>query len=114
MSMTREEAHKLVDELFDNVAGTDNDGPIEPSVEPEVLDLGQAKVVKKNGKVVRTKSSGDRVYHLDDDKGTRRWITNPQVLEGLGFTLDDVTDIEDAELLKYQMGPALYRVESDE
>jgi hypothetical protein len=62
-------------------------------------------------RVVRTKTSGDRVYLLDDAKKTRHWVTNPDVLAKLGFELSDVGEANDTELLKYQMGPALYRVE---
>ena len=62
-------------------------------------------------RVVRSQSSGDRVYMLDEIKKTRQWVTNPQVLAGLGFTPQDVKDIEDIELLKYQMAAAIYKVD---
>lgn len=65
----------------------------------------------KDKRVVRTKSSGDRVYLLDDVKKTRSWVTNPDILKSLGFELTDVGEVDDAEFLKYQMNPAIYRVE---
>lgn len=61
-------------------------------------------------RVVRTKSTADRVYVIDETKKTRQWVTNPQVLESLGFTMADVTEITDDEMLNYQQGQALYRV----
>ncbi len=64
-------------------------------------------------RVVRSQSSGDRVYMLDEIKKTRQWVTNPQVLASLGFTPQDVKDIEDIELLKYQMAAAIYRTDEN-
>ena len=112
--MTREEAHKLVDSIFD----------IENSVDttPVVTEITFAKPVEETTeevkkelpegqRVVRTKSSGDRVYLLDDNKKTRQWVTNGDVLVKLGFDWSDIVEVEDSELLKYNMGAALYRVE---
>lgn len=62
-------------------------------------------------RVVRTKSSGDRVYMLDEVKMTRQWVTNPDVLKGLGFSPEDVKEIDDLDLLKYQMASAIYKVD---
>lgn len=62
-------------------------------------------------RAVRTKSSGDRVYVLDEEAKTRRWVTNPEVLKSVGFEIGDVVEVDDSELLSYQMAPALYRVE---
>lgn len=69
-----------------------------------------ARTLPEGKRVARTKSTGDRVYMLDEAKKTRQWVTNPDVLAKLGFVMGDVVDIEDPELLRYQMGPALYRV----
>jgi hypothetical protein len=117
MSISRDEAHKLVDEIFDNVAGEEAQGPIEPieaeEVEVETEEATEPRVLPEGKRVVRTKSSGDRVYCLDEEKGTRRWVTNPQILDGLGFEANDVTEVEDSELLKYQMGPAIYRIDNE-
>lgn len=109
MSLSREEAHKLVDQLFDNANGAEAEQasitPAEAAGEPEV----PARVLPEGKKVVRTKSSGDRVYLLDEVKKTRQWITNPDVLDSLGFELNDVNEVDENEMLKFQMGPALYR-----
>ena len=105
--MTREEAHKIIDDIFDS-----RDGLSVPAFDVTIAnDPPELKRVLPEGKrVVRTKSSGDRVYLLDDVKNTRQWVTNPEVLKGLGFEIEDVTEVDDQELLKYNMGPALYRV----
>lgn len=67
---------------------------------------------REDGKrVVRTKNSGDRVFLLDDTKKSRQWITKPEVLAGLGFKMEDVGEVDDAELMKYAMGPALYKLD---
>lgn len=102
--MDREQAHKFVDRLYDLEAQG------ETAVAASVAATEPVKKVLPEGKrVVRTKSSGDRVYYIDEEKKTRQWITNPEVLTSLGFGMEDVTDVEDAELLKYQMAAALYK-----
>lgn len=78
--------------------------------ENEEAAVAELRELPKDKRVVRTKSTGDRVYMLDEAKKTRAWVTNPEVLKSLGFELTDVTDVDDNELLKYQMNPALYRV----
>ena len=55
----------------------------------------------KDKRVVRTNSSGDRVFLLDEVKKTRSWVSKPEVLDASGFTMADVVTIEDEELLKY-------------
>jgi hypothetical protein len=52
--------------------------------------------------VTRTKSSGDRVYCLDDKTKTYIWVESPQMLESLGFEFKDVVDITDGELSQYK------------
>lgn len=110
--MTREEAHKLVDLLYDAEIvevddKTTSDNPLvvgNGDVPPE-----PARDLPKDKRVVRTKTSGDRVYLLDEVKKTRQWITNPDVLDSFGFELGDVGEVDEDEMLKFQMGPALYR-----
>lgn len=60
-------------------------------------------------RVVRTKSSGDRVFLLDDTKSpkTRQWISKPEVMDAQGFIMEDVVSVEDSELLGYTQGPPL-------
>ena len=103
--MTIEEANQLkelIDKLTELGLEVESDTK-EP--EPETK-----RELPKDKRVVRTKASGDRVYLLDEVKKTRSWITNPQVLDGLGFTMEDVTEVADAEMLKYAMSAALYRL----
>lgn len=71
----------------------------------------EERVLPEGKRVVRTKSSGDRVYLIDEVKKTRQWVTSPEILEGLGFESGDVTETDDTDLLGYQMGPALYRID---
>lgn len=81
-----------------------------PNATPEVAAEVAARVLPEGQRVIRTKTSGDRVYLLDDNKKTRQWVTKPEILEALGFQMTDVKDVDDSELLKYQMGPALYKM----
>lgn len=104
--MTREEAHKLVDALFDNEHSTS-----EPA-ETEAVEEVPARVLPEGKRVVRTKSSGDRVYYIDEEKKTRQWVTTAEILQKLGFEMEDVVEVEDVELLKYQMAAAIYRVDN--
>lgn len=115
--MLREEAHNLVDWLFDHENQTsdpevhaDDGGELSiPPLEAEIVE----KPKPEGQRVVRTNTSGDRVYLLDDNKKTRAWITKPEVLDGLGFSAADVEEVTDDEMFKYQMGPALYEVPSE-
>lgn len=83
-----------------------------PTSDPNSDEPKEERKLPEGKRVVRTKSSGDRVYMLDDEKKTRHWITNPEVLKGLGFELTDVTEVDDMEILKYQLGAAVYRVDA--
>lgn len=87
------------------------DGLASGSASEGVADETPARVLPEGKRVVRTKSSGDRVYLLDEVKKTRQWITNPDVLTALGFESTDVTEIDDSELLKFQMAAAIQRVD---
>lgn len=79
--------------------------------EPKAEDISEERKLPEGKRVVRTKSSGDRVYMLDDEKKTRHWVTNPDALKNLGFELTDVSEVGDAEVLKYQLEAAIYRVD---
>lgn len=70
------------------------------------------RVLPEGQRVVRTKTSGDRVYLLDDKDTSRRWVTNGDILKALGFEFTDVVDVSDEEMAKYNMGPAIYKLES--
>jgi hypothetical protein len=111
--MTREEAHNLVDNLFDNEHSTTdvpaNAGVAHVTVTDQVIDATPTRVLPEGKRVVRTKSSGDRVFLLDDNEKTRQWVTNEKVLASLGFEFSDVGEIEDDKLTEFRMAPALYR-----
>lgn len=83
--------------------GADNEGS--PG---EVIVAGHPE----GQRVIRTKSTADRVYLLKEDGMIRQWVTNTSVLESLGYTLADVVEIPDEEMLKYQQAQAIYRVDS--
>jgi hypothetical protein len=114
--MTREEAHNLVNYMFDNEHTTvqgplTSDDLIEPSEGgTDIVTTASTRVLPEGKHVVRTKNSGDRVYLINEKEETRQWVTNERVLEGLGFEFSDVTDIEEDELVKFRMAPALYKV----
>lgn len=67
------------------------------------------KELPKDKRLVVTKSSGDRKYQLDEIKNTRAWITTPSVLEALGWKMEDAVEIDDAEILKYQLIAPIYK-----
>lgn len=81
------------------------------TLQPEESVLAPERVLPEGKRVVRTKSSGDRVYLLDENQKTRQWVTNGDILQALGFEFGDVVDVDDNELMKYNMGPAIYRVD---
>lgn len=88
--------------------------PSEPSSQPnatqETVAEVAARVLPEGQRVARTKTQGDRVYLLDDNKKTRAWITKPEILESLGFEMGDVVEVDDNEFLKYQMAAAIYKM----
>lgn len=107
--MNVEELKKKINNIIDDWAdGQQQTSNPDTETEPEAPE----RKLPEGKRVARTKSSGDRVYMLDDEKKTRHWVTNPEVLKGLGFELSDVVEVDDTEMLKYQLGSALYRVEN--
>lgn len=97
---------KLIDEAITQwVAGTSPDD----SPDTAVID---ARPPRTDGKrAVRTKSTGDRVYLVDDNAKTKAWITSPEILAKLDFEMGDVVDLDDKDLVDYQMSPSIYKVE---
>lgn len=98
---------KLIDEAITQwVAGGSAD------VSPEPTAAVEEKLPRTDGKrAVRTKSTGDRVYLIDDNAKTKAWITSPEILTKLGFGMNDVVDLEDSELISYAMSPSVYRID---
>lgn len=107
--MDKKMMHQFIDETWDawirKASLTEFDKPTadaqtEPSTSTdEAVSEDETTPTKR---AVRTKSSGDKVYMVDDETMTKRWISSPDVLKGLGFNLEDVTEIEDMELAKYR------------
>ena len=112
--MTREQAHELIDKIFDEIETTSDPDLLDITISKASGSVEPARVLPEGKRVVRTKSTGDRVYMLTDADNSRRWITNPEVLKGLGFEMGDITEVDDSELMKYTMGPALYRVPTED
>ena len=69
-----------------------------------------ARVLPEGKRAVRTKSTGDRVYLIDEVAKTKAWITSGEILEGLGFGFADVEDVEDSELVDYAMTASVYKL----
>lgn len=111
--MDVEDLKKKVNNIIDDWADGQKVVPSAKQVsEGDVPEPKEERKLPDGKRVVRTKASGDRVYMIDEEKKTRHWITNPAVLKGLGFELGDVAEVEDTEMLKYQLGQAIYRVDS--
>ena len=103
--------HKLIDEWAASQRDAET-SPV-PALEGEVVieaTPAEERVLPEGQRVVRVKSQGDRVYLLDDNTKKRNWLTTPAIVEGLGFSMADVVEVEDAEYLKYQMDSAIYRL----
>lgn len=98
---------KIIDEAITQwVAGGSAD------VSPEPTSAVEDKPERTDGKrAIRTKSTGDRVYLIDDNAKTKAWVTSPEILTKLGFTMNDVVDLEDSVLVSYQMSPSIYRID---
>lgn len=118
--MTREEAHKLVDVLFDEEHSTSAPAGEVIAVDGEGNVVEEPKRELPEGKrMVRTKTSGDTVYFLDEAKKTRQRILGsqkhpgPELVESLGFGMDDVVEVDDTELFKYAMGQVIYEPAKD-
>lgn len=99
--MTREEAHKLIDELFD----------IQTTQATEITPEEPKKELPEGKRVVRTPTSGDKVYLLDEVKKTRQWLATGEVLTALGYDQSDVQDETDINLYKYSMAATIYKID---
>lgn len=104
MKLSREEAHKIIDRMFD-ASEPREVSAISIKTEPDVPET------PKDKRVIRTKSTGDRVYLIDETAKTKAWVTSPEILEKLGFGLNDVEDIDDKDLVGYAMTASVYKVD---
>lgn len=105
---------KLIEEAITQwVAGTSPDDSPDTSVKDvSTVTFSEPSKPRTDGKrAVRTKSTGDRVYLIDDNAKTKAWITSPEIMTKLGFEMSDVQDLEDSALVSYQMAPSIYRVD---
>lgn len=86
----------------------------DPNATPEVAEVvGEQAKLPEGKRLIRTKTSGDVVSLLDEVKKTRHKILGaqgPEIVAALGFTMADVQEIDEADLFKYQMGPAIYKI----
>lgn len=111
----REDLHKLIDDYFDKIGGPLAEQAVEqplsgtkpyadtPETNPvESVPVPSGPKMVGDTHVVRSKSSGDKVYVLNDKEMTKRWVTSPEVLKGLGFDFSDVTEMSDLDFLKYK------------
>ena|SRR3990167_7608089 len=73
------------------------------------LETPTKRELPEGKRAARTKQSGDRVYLLDEVEKTRQWIANPEAMANSGFEMSDVVEVEDGELLNYQMGAPIYK-----
>ena len=105
--MTNAEANKIKDFIDSFVEG---ETPLlKPTAENEPIKTETVtKDKSKDKRVARTKTSGDKVYLLDEKTKEKRWISSDKVLKGLGFNFSDVEEISDSELSGYKLTQALY------
>jgi hypothetical protein len=107
--MNVEDLKNRIYTIVDEWAKQYKDAMERPESSTEVVEVRE---LPKDKRVVRTKTSGDRVYMIDEIAKTRAWVTTSEILTSLGFTLNDVSEIEDIEMLKYQMAPAIYKIDA--
>lgn len=111
----REFVHAAVDEAITQwTAGAALEQTSPTSTNIEVIDETPIRTLPEGKRIVRTKSGGDRVYLLNEDKMTRHWLTNPEVVKDQGFELGDAVEVEESELHKYAMGPAIHKLGNGE
>lgn len=101
---------KLIDEAITQWAAG-----VSPTDSPDTAIVDKPE--RTDGKrAVRTKSTGDRVYLIDDNAKTKAWVAGtqakpgPELLKELGFEMTDVVEVEDSTLLGYTMQPSIYQV----
>lgn len=102
--------HELIDKWYQEEL---NSGEIATGDRPESPATAgppeDKRELPEGKRAVRTKSQGDKVFYLDDEKKTRQWVTSPEVLASLGFEMGDIVEVDDGELIKYQMASAIYK-----
>ena len=114
MSLNIVKLHQLIDQWAADERAKEQtpETPVEATVVPEAP--------KPEGKrVVRTKTSGDTVYFIDEVKKTRQRIVGsnmtpgPDIVESLGFQMGDVGEMDDTEMAQFQQGAPIYKVDAE-
>lgn len=75
------------------------------------IDNTESGAKPKDKRVIRTKSTGDRVYLIDETAKTKAWVTSSEILEKLGFSMADVEEVDDSSLVGYAMTASVYKVD---
>lgn len=71
-------------------------------VDPSFPPVEEVKSIGASGMLVRGGETGDKIYFLKD--GQRHWVTNPDVLHGLGFEFGDETVLPQTEFSAFEQG----------
>lgn len=108
------ELHRLIDDWASKQPTTTLSSIVAEASTPNGVTVEVGVEKPKDKRVVRTKSTGDRVYLIDETAKTKAWVTSPEILGKLGFELSDVQDIEDSEMLGYAMTASVYRIDDEE
>lgn len=66
---------------------------------------GVVEPIVQDGIVARSPSTSDMVYLIKGDK--KHWVKNPETLKGLGFNFQDVKNITNEEMGKYESGESI-------
>ena len=108
--MNIDELKQQINKLIDNWANP----PVTEGVATVTFSTPEStsepkKELPKNKRAVRTPGQGDKVFVLDEETKKRHWAHNPEALATEGFDMEDVVEIPDAELIKYQIGAAIYK-----
>lgn len=106
MSLNIVKLHQLIDQWAADERATQET----PAAAEAEIVAEPVRITPEGQRVVRTKTQGDRVFLLDDNKKTRQWLTKPEIVGGVGFSMADVQEVDETEFLKYNMGAAIYRL----
>jgi hypothetical protein len=90
------------------VSESSMDQQSKPYAEESIPVIGSIGETEQAGppatkRVVRSPKTGDKVYMIDEEQSTKKWVKSPEMLEELGFGFSDVQDITDEVLAKYRL-----------
>lgn len=98
---------KLIDEAI-TVWVSGGSADVSPAPTEAVIDKPE---LPKDKRVIRTKSTGDRVYLVDETAKTKAWVTSEDILTKLGYSQADVQEVEDSSLVGYAMTASIYKAD---